>query len=218
MVLTLLVRSRCYNNVMNERFIKRPLSYSQLSSFAWSKEDWYNNYILRKPRGTSTAMETGNIIGDSIGTENSLVPELKPPGIKEYPLTAKLGDIYMVGYADHWCPNTLELNENKTSTNEKKWTRGSVNKHGQLTLYALLLFLKHNIAPEDIKMYLNYIRVIEGADMRYYLPNPVEFKRFETKRTTADVEEYVKYIHQTVDEMNPYIIHRQRLNEPVLVV
>lgn len=201
-----------------ERFIKRPLSYSQLSAWEWNKEEWYQNYIKNKPRGKSAAMETGNIIGDSIGTEKSLVPELNPPGVKEYPLTANLGDIYMVGYCDHWCPDTLELNENKTAVNTKKWYQKSVDNHGQLTMYALMLFLKHDIAPEDITMYLNYIRVIEGQDMRYYLPNPVEFKRFSTKRTGEQIAEYTKYIQQTVDEMDEYVINRERLNNGSKVV
>jgi len=199
------------------RFVKRPLSYSQLSAWEWSKEDWYQTYIKNKPRGKSSAMETGSVIGDSIGTDSSLIPELNPPGVKEYPLYANLGDVYMVGYCDHWCPETLELNENKTAVNPRKWTQGSVDKHGQLTMYALLLFLKHDIAPEDVTMYLNYIRVIEGQDMRYYLPNPVEFKRFETKRTGEQISEYVKYIEETVDKMDEYISQRGKVDTPETV-
>lgn len=193
---------------MTERFIKRPLSYSQLSCWEWNKEDWYQNYIKNKPRGKSSAMEIGNVIGDSIATENSLVPDLNPPGIKEYPLTAQLGDIYLVGYCDHWCPNTLELNENKTAVNPKKWTKSSVDKHGQLTMYCLMLFLKYGIVPEDITIWLNYIRVIEGPDMRYYLPSPIELKRFQTKRTGEDIAKYTEYIIQTVADMEEYVINR----------
>lgn len=193
---------------MSNRFIKRPLSYSQLSSWEWNKEDWYQSYIKNKPRGKSAAMEIGNVIGDSIGTPQSLVPDLNPPGIKEYALRATLGDIHLVGYCDHFCPDTLELNENKTAVNPKKWTKSSVNKHGQLTMYALMLFLKHDIAPEDLTIYLNYIRVIEGADMRYYLPDPVECKRFKTTRTTQDIIDYVEYIERTVADMNEYVALR----------
>ena len=203
---------------MHDRFIKRPLSYSQLSCWEWSHEDWYQNYIKNKPRGKSAAMEIGNVIGDSIGTDNSLVPGLNPPGQKEYPLTAQLKDIYIVGYCDHWCPDTLELNENKTAVNTKKWTQGSVDKHGQLTMYCLMLFLRYGIPPEDVKIYLNYIRVIEGADMRYYLPNPVEFKRFETKRTSEDILKYTDYIQRVVTEMHEYVINRDKLNDGIVVV
>lgn len=203
---------------MHDRFIKRPLSYSQLSCWEWSKEDWYQNYILNKPRGKSSAMEVGNIIGDSIGTPQSLVPELNPAGVKEYPLNAQLNDIYLVGYADHFCPDTLELNENKTAVNPKKWTQGTVNRHGQLTMYALCLFLKHDIKPEDLTIYLNYIRVIEGADMRYYLPKPAELKRFQTKRTGEDILAYSIYILQTVDNMQKYIEERDTIKAPEKVI
>jgi hypothetical protein len=156
-------------------------------------------------------MEIGNIVGDSIGTPHSLVPDLVPPGIKEYPLRASLGDIHIVGFADHFCPDTLELNENKTAVNPKKWTKGTVDRHGQLTMYALMLFLKHDIKPEDLTIYLNYIRVIEGADMRYYLPDPVELKRFQTKRTGADLLAYSVYILQTVENMETYIKERAKV-------
>lgn len=201
-----------------DRFIKRPLSYSQLSSWEWSKSDWYANYVLNKPRGKSAAMETGNIIGDSIGTNKSLVPELNPPGIKEFELRARLGDIYIVGYADHYCPDTLELNENKTAVNPKKWTKSSVDKHGQITMYALMLALTHNVAPENLTIYLNYIRVIEGQDMKYYLPNPVELKRFPTKRTSEQVSEYADYIIKTVDSMEEYIRERGSIKAPETVL
>ncbi len=163
-------------------------------------------------------MEVGNIIGDSIGTPKSLVPDLNPPGIKEFKLEASLGGIHMVGYCDHYDPETLELNENKTAVNPKKWTKSSVDKHGQITMYCLMLFLKYNIPPEDLTIYLNYIRVIEGSDMRYYLPNPVEFKRFPTTRTSEQLLQYATYIEHTVGLMNDYIMHRERLNDTVGVV
>jgi hypothetical protein len=106
------------------------------------------------------------------------------------------------------------LNENKTAVNPKKWTKGTVDRHGQITMYALMLFLKHDIAPEDLTIYLNYIRVIEGADMRYYLPNPIELKRFPTKRTGEQIAEYADYIIKTVDNMQKYIEERDTVKTP----
>lgn len=186
------------------RFIKRPLSWSQLASWEYDHHEWYQTYIKNKPKGKSTAMTTGNIIGDSIGTPKSLVPALQPPGVKEYALKANLGDIHMVGFADHFCPDTLELNENKTSTNRNKWNQRSVNNHGQLTMYALMLALRNDINPEQVVMYLNYIPVIEGPDMRHYLPDPVEHYRYPTVRTTGDIEAFAVYVLDTVADMEAY--------------
>jgi len=172
-------------------------------------------YVLNKPFQGNSATNAGNIIGDSIGTEKSLVPDLQPLGVKEFRLEARLGDIYMVGYADHYCPDTKVLHENKTSTNRKKWTQGAVDKHKQLDMYCLMLALTHDVAPEDVELYLNYIPVIEGQDLRYYLPDPVEYKQFRTYRTTEQVHQFAKDIEQTVEDMHRYMVERQKKSDIV---
>ena len=147
----------------------------------------------------------GSLVGDSIGTEKSLVPTLVPPGIKEYELRAKIGDIYLVGYADHYCPFKKILHENKTSENTTKWTQKAVNEHGQLTMYALLLFLQDKTPPSDVTMYLNYIPVIKGGDFMIRLPEPPTYTQFKTTRTNLQIVEYVGYIKNIVKKMNEYI-------------
>ena len=194
---------------MLDRFIKRPLSYSQLSCWDYNKEEWYKRYIIGQPYKTNSAMNAGNVVGDSIGTEKSLVPDLVPPGVKEFKLTAQIGDIYLIGYADHYCPETKVLHENKTSTNRRKWTQGAVDRHKQLDMYCLMLALTHNTAPEDVEIYLNYIPVIEGQDMKYYLPDPVTYRQFETKRTTEQIEAFAKEIQSTVEEMHEYVTQQK---------
>lgn len=191
-----------------KRFITRPLSYSQLSAWDYNKDEWYDRYILGKRQRPNAAMQAGTLIGDSIGTPKSLIPALVPPGVKEYELRASLGDIHIVGYCDHYCPETRVLHENKTSTNRKKWNQKSVDAHKQLDMYALMLFLTHDVRPEDLTIYLNYIPVIEGQDMRYYLPNPVEFYQYPTKRTEKHIVEMAQYIEDTVKEMEAFIEQR----------
>jgi hypothetical protein len=209
---------------MLERFNKRPLSYSQLSSWEYSKEEWYDNYILNKRTVPNASMIAGNVIGDLIGTPKSPIKELVDIGTKEYPLTARLGDIKMIGFIDGYNPDTKVLHENKTSATKYRWNQRKADEHGQLTMYALMLFLSRQVAPEDITMYLNYIPVIknqkprkEFADLPLYLcdentcedhialPNPPIFKQFETRRTTQQVRDYIDYIHTTVAKMDDYI-------------
>lgn len=201
-----------------KRFIPRPLSYSQLSAWEYNKDEWYERYILNKRTPANSAMRAGTIIGDSIGTDKSLVPLLTPPGVKEYELRASLGDIHIVGYCDHYCPLTHTLNENKTSTNRNKWNQKNVDEHKQLDMYALMLFLTHDVLPDDLTIYLNYIPVIEGADMRYYLPDPVEHYTFETKRTEQHLVNMTRYIENTVEDMCAYAIHKDNLSTVEIVV
>ena len=144
----------------------------------------------------------GNVVGDSIGTDHSLVPMLTPPGIKEYEFKAKFGKKHTLwGFADFYCPDTRVLHENKTSTNPNQWTQKKVDDHTQLTMYALMLFLKHKIKPEDVKMVLNFIPVLPT----YTMPDPVVVHSFETSRTTKDVLEYSAFILDTLVEMERYV-------------
>ncbi len=200
------------------RFIVRPLSYSQLSAWEYNKDEWYERYILNKRTPANAAMRAGTLIGDSIGTEKSLVPLLTPPGVKEYELRASLGDIHIVGYCDHYCPDTRTLHENKTSTSRVKWNQKSVDAHKQLDMYALMLFLTHDVLPNDLTIYLNYIPVIEGADMRYYLPDPVEFYQYATRRTDEHLVNMTRYIENTVQDMCAYAIHKDTLSPAEIVV
>jgi hypothetical protein len=209
---------------MLDRFNKRPLSYSQLSSWEYNKDEWYDNYILNKRTVPNASMIAGNVIGDLIGTTKSPIKELVDIGVKEYPLTARLGDIKMIGFIDGYNPDTKVLHENKTSATKYRWNQRKADEHGQLTMYCLMLFLAHNIPPEDITMYLNYIPVIktqkprpEFAGLPLYLcdentcedhialPNPPTFKQYKTSRNTKQVRDYIDYIHTTVADMDAFI-------------
>ena len=191
------------------RFKIRPLSYSQLSSFEYDKEQWYDNYILGIKPEPNAAMLLGNKVGDSIGTPHSLVPDLVPPGVKEFELRANLGNIFIVGYCDHYCADTRVLHENKTTSNTKKWNQKSVDEHGQLTMYALMLFLQHKVPPKDVRMFLNYIPVELGNDHILRLPEKPVFYQFETKRSNLQIAEYANYIKEMVAKMDEYIKERE---------
>lgn len=192
---------------MYERFKTRPLSHSQLSSWEYNKDAWYRSYILGKRDPANAAMLFGSVVGDSIGTPQSLVPDLVPPGVKEYALEANLGDIRIVGYADHYCPDTLVLHENKTSDKEDRWTQKKTDQHPQLTMYALMLFLRDKVKPEDVEMWLNFIPVeIGGLTLdQYRMPTPPRYTSFKTRRTTHDIMAYSSYVVQTVKDMDEYI-------------
>ena len=186
---------------MHERFKDRPLSHSQLSSFEYDKEQWYQSYILGIRLPANPNMLAGSRIGDSIGTDTSEVPDLVPPGIKEYKLVGEIDGIHMIGYADHHCPDTLVLNENKTSTTKYRWNQRKTDEHLQLTMYALLLQLQDKVAPEEVTMYLNFIPLqLKGVDLK---PTGV-VKSYETRRTQEQVNDYIKYLKQTIEDMDSY--------------
>jgi hypothetical protein len=184
------------------RFQNRALSHSQLSSWEYSKEEWYKSYILGERSAPSAEMIAGSIIGDAIGTPDNPIPDLNPPGVKEFELHANWEGINMIGYCDHYCPDMRILHENKTSPNKRRWTQRKVDEHNQLTMYALMLNLRDGIEPEDIEMYLNFIPVALVGVTYKPLPN---WKQFETRRTKQHLEAYKQYIMRTVEEMDKYI-------------
>lgn len=192
---------------MTSRFLTRPLSFSQLNSWKYSKDDWYRSYILNERDSTNEEMKFGNLIGDAIGTPDSPIPDLTPPGIKEYPLYGEIDGIKLIGYADHLCDKTWTLHENKTSYKASRWTQSKVDTHPQLTMYAYLINQSHGVPPEDLCIFLNFIQA-RHVGLGYQLHNPPRWKQFKTTRTMADLATYRDYVLVTVEAMQRYIDQR----------
>jgi hypothetical protein len=197
---------------MLERFKTRALSHSQLASFEYDPEQWYQSYWLGNRQPATAEMEAGSRIGDLIGTPDSPVPELQPPGVKEYGYKKLAWNgFYLTGYMDHYCPDTRFLSENKTSKNKSRWTKGKAQKHDQFSMYCLLLNIDHGIKPEDIQMVLNFIPLrLVGVTLDVY--DPPTYKQFLVTRTQEDIERYKMYIMETIEKMAEYAKMRDRLS------
>ncbi len=137
----------------------------------------------------------------------SLNPHLV--GIKEYELRVPMNGHNLVGFCDHYCPDTKVLNENKTSQTLDKWTQKAVDLHKQLHMYSLLLLLKNNIKPEELKIFLNFVPVFLDGFFPYVKPDV--FFRFETKRTTEQVLLFAAEITKTLKEMEKFAIAHKEI-------
>ena len=199
---------------MLDRFEKRPLSHSQLATFEYDKDAWFRRYVLGESSPPNPAMLFGSKIGDQIGTPESPVPDLTPCGVKEYPLKAEVEGIYLVGYADHFCPQCLTLHENKTSDNPKRWTQGKADKHTQIDMYLLMLYLSEGVPPEHVTAYLNFIET-RPTGLGYRLHKTPRWKQYRVRtKTLADLDSYTEYLLATVEAMHNYIEERQQLSTP----
>ena len=192
--------------ILIKKWKERDVSWSQLSSWAYSKEQWANKYIFDKPEPANQAMLFGNVVGDTLGLPHSMVPKLNPQliGEKEFKLRVKMGKRILIGFCDHFCPKKLVLNENKTSQKANRWTQKEVDNHGQLTMYALMLYLDYGIRPEAVKMFLNFIPVIEGQDFQLRVDTE-NVKTFATSRTLKQCLMFGAEINKTLKEMELYI-------------
>lgn len=190
------------------RTAERPISYSQLSTFTYDPDEWFTRYILGIKEPPNALMEFGTLVGDSIGTEHSMVPDLVPPGIKEYELRGELKGIHLIGFADHYCPEQLILNENKTSPTKDRWNKKKVDEHQQLTMYCLLDYIDRKTKPEDVEIWLNFM-LTKLSGVGYKLAD-VPVRRFQTKRTMLDIVQYSNHIVETVDKMYDVYVHKSK--------
>lgn len=194
----------------------RPYSWSQHSSFAYDKEQWFQGYVLGERGTASAAMLYGNVVGESINTDNPLANVPRQVHM-EYEVRAKLGNIDLVGYFDSYscgeskcCPPVEKrLEEYKTSTNPTRWTQKTVDEHGQLTFYAMLLYLAQKVKPEDIHMRLHWIPTAEQQDFTIAVSG--KHKTFPTMRTMKEVFSLMVEIKKRRKEMEAYA--RKRLAE-----
>lgn len=183
---------------------KRPVSWSCLSSWEWNKNEWYEKYVLNVVQAPTPAMIFGNVVGESFCTDEPMVPDIVTYSHMEYELRPKLGDINLVGFVDSYCPKDKLLREYKTSKNANRWSQKSVDEHGQLTMYALLLYLQDKVKPEELTIHLDHIPTVEGGDFQIEIADPVTINTFETKRTLTDILKFGDYITKTHKEMLEY--------------
>jgi len=165
------------------------LSHSQLQLWERDQNEYYNRYIegIEQPRTAylelghrlAVAMENGKDEGDDPAI-NHLVLFLPTYQEKEYEIKAKFEGIPLLGKLDSFDPKGLRIREYKTGKN--KWTQRMVDEHGQLTFYALLVWLKYKKFPSEI--HLDWAETKE-EDGDLFLTG--EYQTFSTKRTLKDL-------------------------------
>lgn len=195
-------------------WLARPISPSQLGSWEYDKDgQWFPSYILNQRSPASAAMLFGSKVGKSIEKDEvPMVPQIVRYPKMEYELRANLGKLRLIGYADSYYPEKKLLREYKTSQNDKRWTQATVDTHGQLIMYALLLFLQDKVKPEDLTIHLDYIPVYEGNDLHIHLPEIPLVYPFKRKQiTAADILRYSAYIQETRAKMEIYA--KEKLSE-----
>lgn len=180
---------------------KRPLSWSAISSFQFNPEQWYNKYILGKEEPQSEAMKFGKAFGKSCELRKPLAPVTLYKEV-EYPLNVIFSGIPMTGFIDTYEPH-IGFREFKTSN--KVWTKDKAENHGQLKMYALMLFIQHKVKPEDLRIHLDCIQTTERGDFKVEFVKPVKVHSYEVKLTMKDILSFGSEIKQTVKQMGEYI-------------
>lgn len=185
---------------MKNIHVKYPMSWSQLSSWEYDQKEWYRRYVLLQKGKENDAMRLGKDIGEKLASVSSFMPEVPRLSIFEQPLSAKIGDIPLVGYADSYEPKKA-LKEYKTGVRE--WTQSRVDNHGQIDMYLLMLYLSEEIHPEDIECQLIWLPTYYDYSGNLEITGLVHI--FDTKRSMVDILRFGQYIQDTVEKMKRYI-------------
>jgi len=189
---------------MSTNFNKsRALSWSSISSFQFSKKDWYNRYILNIQDPPSKEMLLGKRIGSKLEKDPTYLPEIPRHSVMEYPFKVEYQGIPLVGYADSFCDKTYrKLLEFKTG--KKAWDAERVASHDQLTMYCWLNFLINGVPPEEVDITLVWLPTEERGDFDVHLIEPVKPQFFKTKRTTDQILKFADFVEQIYQEMQVY--------------
>ena len=194
--------------MMDTTFKTRPLSWSQLSSFAWDKEQWYDRYILGNKSPDTPELIFGKIFANSCEIRQPLAPVTL---LKEMEKAFKVAfaGIHLTGFADTY-KKTI-IGEYKTGA--KPWDQKRVDTHGQITMYALMNYITYKIKPDDCIFFLEWIPTekvprnngdFSGFDYDIKFQQPIRVEHFKTKRTMKDILEFGQYIIKTVKEMEEF--------------
>jgi hypothetical protein len=184
---------------------QRKMSWSQIASWEYDKEQWYSKYILGEEQSTNAQMLFGNVIGQKLASDPSFLPQVLRYKVFEKEFNAKLSDFVITGYLDSYCPDTYNFYEYKTSSNPNKWTQKSVNSHGQLVFYKALIYLCEKIRPENIKCKLFYIPVNQSGGFEMELTKNAKIQSFDFDNTTTiEVLKFLNYIKKTRKQMESY--------------
>lgn len=183
---------RCYKNDSPRGY----LSWSQLQLFEKDPNMYYQVYIEGLDQFRTKYLELGKRM--ATGLENGFDEEHDPlfemmivfmTGYKnrEFEINAEFEGIPLKGKLDGFNENKLEIGEYKTG---KKWTQSMVDQSGQLTFYALLVWLKYGKLPNKIQ--LHWARTDEDMEGKLHLTG--EIKTFNTTRSLKDLILFSKRI------------------------
>lgn len=186
-------------------FEARPLSWSAISSFEWDPDQWYRRYVLKEPDEPSAEMLFGKDFARSCEMRKPMAPVTLLP-VLEHKMSVVFNGVPLIGFADTWCPDTKTLGEYKTSG--KPWDQKKVDAHGQLTMYALMLYVGQRIRPEELTIFLENVLTEQRGDFTVGLREPKKVFRFATRRTMGDVLAFGARINDTVAMMEAYAQER----------
>lgn len=210
---------------------ERDLSWSQMSSFKWRPEDWYQKYVIHgkctregddgTPAfcfiagcfheecpviATSPEMIFGKEVGERLASDPTYLPEVPRLPIFEHKLKFDFQGINLVGFIDALCLEEKKIKEYKTG--RKKWDKKRADEHGQINFYLLGLYITEKIKPEEFDSHIHWMptHIHEG---KVAFIEPFSVQTFRANRTMADIMRFGQEIIDTRAKMLEYYENHQ---------
>jgi hypothetical protein len=174
---------------MEQKKTPKPyLSWSQLALLEKSEYEYVVRYVYGEGIKMHPLLKLGKAFAEAVELEQEELPldfeiaKLLMPKFekKEFTLKGMVDDVPILGVLDGFDEKDLVIHEIKTGTFE--WTQNYVDKFGQLTFYAMLVYLNYGRLPNKIFLYWIPSKLEIGE---FVLTSDI--KTFETKRTMEDL-------------------------------
>ncbi len=206
---------------MKTFFQTRPLSWSALSSFEYSPEQWHRRYILNEPVKENPEMLFGKAFAKANEDRKPLAP-VTLYNESEYEFKVVYNGYCTIGFLDTFCSKTKrKILDHKTGV--KPWDQKRANETGQLKMYALQNFITNKVRPEECSFAIEWVptRKIErdngdfsGHDYTIDFVYPITVLHFDVKITMSDILAFGARINKVVKEMEQYVASQSRIVIP----
>lgn len=181
----------------------RPFHWSQISSWQYNPEQWYQRYYLGLPEELSREVIFGSMVDERIQVDPTFIPSLERYPIQQHQMSVMYNGIRLNGTADHFDRKGRRLKDDKTG--KKLWDKKRADETGQLTMYLLLLYISEKIKPEEMRCFIDWLPTIEDGDFSIkFRDSPPKPITIETKRTMTDILNFAAYINSVRKEMEAY--------------
>ena len=160
------------------------ISYSQISTFKRSKDDYYNNYILDKKFEGNEYTDFGSKVGEALEYNNftgfsdleiDTLKKVKRLDLFERKTMLKYDGFYVLGFIDTLKKDYSEIIDYKTGGKNKEHQYKEDN-YTQLHLYALSLRQETGITPKEASV--EFIRrggnAFRGEKLTVANENPIK--------------------------------------------
>lgn len=193
---------------------KRAFSWSAIASFEWNRDQWYRKYVLKEIPEVTPELEFGKYVDEKIQEDDTFLPHLVRYPVFQHKMETMFHDIPLIGIADAYRPpKNPALRDYKTG--RKPWDQKRANETGQLTMYALMLYLIDGIKPEEIDLYIDWLPThYKDGKIAFIEEDHTKLKpvTFRTKRTMRDILAFGNRINDTYAAMVEYCQKRPVLD------